>query len=182
MGLNVGQSSVKEACRSSPDALVSVSLCASSPGGQFVWTSVPSACAAIWILDFHSNAHGLFILYLFGAQACVSVCEFNRLQWLEKKPCIKMSHLCCRNVEDLLGLFFLLLWTRPACSWALQPPRAGLGLAIRNVLNPKALCRCFPVRESSAVCLGLLIFLVFFYDINAYKTVKIYCDWIKGEF
>lgn len=74
-----------------------------------------------------------------------------------------MLQNCC---EEPGGLFFFF---GPA-SWPLGARRVheGLGLAIRILLNPKALCRVFLYVSREQSVWVYWLFLVFFYDINAY--------------
>ena len=102
-------------------------------------------CTAIWILDFHSNAHGLFLKCIYWSPGvcecvCVCVCVCVFLRWLEKKPCIKNITFMLQNCfEELMVL---------CCGLTGLPSGAAprIRRAIRILWIQKALCRS-PVHE-----------------------------------
>lgn len=156
------------------------SLCA--PSGLRV-----CARTAIWILDFHSNARGLFLnvfIWSPGECVCVCVCVFSFYNDLRRSHVLRISHLCCRTV---LRNWWFVSWTNRLTIGA-----AGRGANRTSNKNPS---------ESKKLYVDLLymsweqiVWVYWFYCvvsfcyffslwyINAYKTVKIHCVQLKGDF
>lgn len=66
-------------------------------------------CTAIWILDFHSNARGLFLnVFIWSPAVCVFVRLFSFYNDLRRSHVLRISHLCCRTV---LRNWWFVLWT-----------------------------------------------------------------------
>lgn len=124
-------------------------------------------------------------IYLEPRRVCLCVCVFSFYNDLRRSHVLRVSHLCCRTV---LRNWWFVSWTNRLTIGA-----AGRGANRTSNKNPSESKKLYVdllymsweqiVWVYWFYCVVSFCFLFFsLWYINAYKTVKIHCVQLKGDF